>query len=98
MAGIRFRKRFRFADRRQDEPGRRPASRAGPALVAAGARRARHQHRSLQRAEGRYRLMPGVIRALAESGTPFSILTKGTLLRRDIPLLAESAQRVPVGL
>ena len=51
-----------------------------------------------QRAEGRYRLMPGVIRALTESGTPFSILTKGTLLRRDIPLLAESAQRVPVGL
>src|SRR3954447_9122708 len=37
-----------------------------------------------QRAEGRYRLMPGVIRALADSGTPFSILTKGTLLRRDI--------------
>jgi DNA repair photolyase len=51
-----------------------------------------------QRAEGRYRLMPGVIRALAESGTPFSILTKGTLLRRDIPLLAEAAQRVPLGL
>ncbi|MCK0438786.1 Rv2578c family radical SAM protein [Gordonia alkaliphila] len=40
-----------------------------------------------QRAEGRYRLMPGVITALAESGTPLSILTKGTLLRRDIPLL-----------
>jgi DNA repair photolyase len=51
-----------------------------------------------QRAEGRYRLMPGVIRALAESGTPFSILTKGTLLRRDIPLLVEAARRVPVGL
>ena len=51
-----------------------------------------------QRAEGRYQLMPGVIRALTESGTPFSILTKGTLLRRDIPLLAEAAQRVPVGL
>jgi DNA repair photolyase len=51
-----------------------------------------------QRAEGRYKLMPGVIRALTESSTPFSILTKGTLLRRDIPLLAESAQRVPVGL
>jgi len=29
-----------------------------------------------QRAEGRYRLMPGVIGALADSGTPFSILTK----------------------
>src|SRR3954464_5877691 len=51
-----------------------------------------------QRAEGRYRLMPGVIRALAESGTPFSILTKGTLLRRDIPLLAEAAETVPLGL
>jgi DNA repair photolyase len=51
-----------------------------------------------QRAEGRYRLMPGVIRALARSGTPFSILTKGTLLRRDVPLLAASARDVPVGL
>jgi DNA repair photolyase len=51
-----------------------------------------------QRAEGRYQLMPGVIRALADSGTPFSILTKGTLLRRDIPLLVDAAERVPVGL
>jgi DNA repair photolyase len=51
-----------------------------------------------QRAEGRYRLMPGVIRALAESGTPFSILSKGTLLRRDIPLLVEAARDVPLGL
>ena len=42
--------------------------------------------------------MPGVIRALTESRTPFSILTKGTLLRRDIPLLQESATSVPVGL
>ena len=30
--------------------------------------------------------------ALADSGTPFSILTKGTLLRRDLPLLAELSQ------
>jgi DNA repair photolyase len=49
-----------------------------------------------QRAEGRYRLMPGIIAALAASGTPFSILTKGTLLRRDIPLLQAAAERVPV--
>lgn len=49
-----------------------------------------------QRAEGRYRLMPGIIAALAESGTPFSILTKGTLLRRDIPLLQDAATKVPV--
>jgi DNA repair photolyase len=51
-----------------------------------------------QRAEGRYRLMPGVIEALAGSGTPFSILTKGTLLRRDIPVLTSAAAAVPVGM
>ena len=45
-----------------------------------------------QRAEGRYALMPGIIGALADSGTPFSILTKGTLLRRDLPLIAEAAR------
>lgn len=49
-----------------------------------------------QRAEGRYRLMPGIIRALADCGTPFSVLTKGTLIRRDIPLLVEAAQQVPI--
>ena len=51
-----------------------------------------------QRAEGRYRLMPGIIEALARGGTPLSILTKGTLLRRDLPVLAEAAERVPVEL
>ena len=51
-----------------------------------------------QRAEGRYQLMPGIITALAESGTPLSILTKGTLLARDIPLLKSAATQVPVGL
>ncbi len=51
-----------------------------------------------QRAEGRYRLMPGVLGALARSGTPFSIVTKGTLLRRDIPLLAALARDVDVSV
>jgi DNA repair photolyase len=51
-----------------------------------------------QRAEGRYALMPGIIGALADSGTPFSILTKGTLLRRDLPLIAEAAERVDVSV
>src|ERR671910_2050449 len=51
-----------------------------------------------QRAEGRYRLMPGIIAALAGSGTPFSVLTKGTLLRRDLPLLRAAAHDVSVGL
>lgn len=51
-----------------------------------------------QRAEGRYALMPGIIEALAGSGTPFSILTKGTLLRRDLPLLQAARDHVPVDL
>lgn len=51
-----------------------------------------------QRAEGRYRLMPGIIRALADTGTPFSILTKGTLLRRDLPLLTLAAKQVDVSV
>lgn len=51
-----------------------------------------------QRAEGRYRLMPGIIETLGRSGTPMSILTKGTLLRRDLPALAEAKRRVPVEL
>jgi len=51
-----------------------------------------------QRAEGKYRLMPGIIAALTESQTPFSILTKGTLLRRDLALIAEAGRQVPVSL
>jgi DNA repair photolyase len=51
-----------------------------------------------QRAEGRYALMPGIIGALAASGTPLSILTKGTLLRRDLPLIVEASGQVPVSL
>lgn len=51
-----------------------------------------------QRAEGRYRLMPGIIEALASSGTPMSILTKGTLLRRDLPLLRAAREEVSVSI
>jgi DNA repair photolyase len=51
-----------------------------------------------QRAEGRYRLMPAVIRALSRSGTPFSVLTKGTVLARDLPELTAAAADVPVRL
>lgn len=51
-----------------------------------------------QRAEGRYRLMPGIIRALVQSGTPFSVLTKGPLLKRDLPLLVQAAEQVEVGV
>jgi DNA repair photolyase len=50
-----------------------------------------------QRAEGRYRLMPGILEALRDAANPFSILTKGALILRDLPLLAEAAERTQVG-
>jgi DNA repair photolyase len=51
-----------------------------------------------QRAEGRYRLMPGILAALADAANPFSILTKGTLILRDIDLLEEASAVTDVGL
>ncbi len=42
-----------------------------------------------QRCEGKYRLTRGIVEVLAEHGNPFSILTKSTLVLRDLPLLAE---------
>ncbi|HTT50169.1 MAG TPA: intein-containing Rv2578c family radical SAM protein [Streptosporangiaceae bacterium] len=51
-----------------------------------------------QRAEGRYRLMPGILQALLDSRNPYSILTKGTLILRDLDLLAASAEVTDVGL
>jgi len=51
-----------------------------------------------QRAEGRYRLMPGIISALTDAANPFSILTKGTLILRDIELLVRAASVTEIGL
>jgi DNA repair photolyase len=45
-----------------------------------------------QRAEGRYKLMPRIIEALTDYRNPFSILTKGTLILRDLHLLVEAAK------
>jgi DNA repair photolyase len=42
--------------------------------------------------------MPGIVDALARSGTPFSVLTKGTVLARDLPRLRAASADVPVGL
>ena len=42
--------------------------------------------------EARYRLLPGIWRALLEHRTPCSVLTKSPLVLRDLPLLAELAQ------
>ena len=40
-----------------------------------------------QRAEGKYRLTQGIIKVLTEARNPFSILTKSTLILRDLDLL-----------
>ncbi len=51
-----------------------------------------------QRAEGRYRLMPGIVEALRDARNPFSILTKGTLVLRDLDLLRHSAEVTDVSV
>jgi DNA repair photolyase len=51
-----------------------------------------------QRAEGKYQLMRGIISALRDAANPFSILTKGTLILRDLDLLTAAAQVTDVGL
>ncbi|PRX98781.1 Rv2578c family radical SAM protein [Allonocardiopsis opalescens] len=51
-----------------------------------------------QRAEGRYRLMPGIISALRDARQPFSILTKGSLILRDLELIADAATTAPVSV
>ncbi len=49
-----------------------------------------------QRAEGRYRLMRGILRTFGEFANPYSILTKGTLVLRDLDLLSAAAERMDV--
>jgi DNA repair photolyase len=49
-----------------------------------------------QRAEGRYRLMRGILEALRDFANPFSILTKGSLILRDVDLLQQCAELAEV--
>jgi DNA repair photolyase len=49
-----------------------------------------------QRCEGKYHLTQGVVRVLSERRNPFSLLTKSTLVLRDLDLLAEAAARTDV--
>jgi DNA repair photolyase len=49
-----------------------------------------------QRCEGKYRLTQGIVGELAAAANPFSILTKSTLILRDLDLLATAAQRTEV--
>ncbi|HUI03167.1 MAG TPA: radical SAM protein [Acidimicrobiales bacterium] len=49
-----------------------------------------------QRAEGRYHLTRGIVSALGEARNPFSILTKSTLILRDLDVLVDAAAHTDV--
>jgi len=49
-----------------------------------------------QRAEGKYHLTQGIVDALGEAANPFSILTKSTLILRDLDRLVRAAARTDV--
>ena len=51
-----------------------------------------------QPAEGRYRLTRACIEAFAAAGSPFSIITRGPLIVRDVDVLAEASQRADVSV
>jgi DNA repair photolyase len=51
-----------------------------------------------QRAEGKYRLTRGIVEVLAAARNPFSILTKGTLVLRDLDVLTEASRRTKVAM
>jgi DNA repair photolyase len=51
-----------------------------------------------QPAEGRYRLTRACLEVLAEAETPFSIITRGPMIVRDLDVLTEAARRVKVAV
>jgi DNA repair photolyase len=51
-----------------------------------------------QPAEGRYRLTRACLEALGEASNPFSLITRGPLIVRDVDVLAEAARRAEVSV
>jgi DNA repair photolyase len=51
-----------------------------------------------QPAEGRYRLTRACLEALANAATPFSIITRGPLIVRDVDVLVRAAKRTTVSV
>ena len=51
-----------------------------------------------QPAEGRYRLTRGCLEGLAEAANPFSIITRGPMIVRDVDVLVEAARRAKVSV
>jgi DNA repair photolyase len=51
-----------------------------------------------QPAEGRYRLTRSCLEALAAAANPFSVITRGPLIVRDVDVLAEASRRASVSV
>jgi DNA repair photolyase len=51
-----------------------------------------------QPAEGRYKLTRGCIEAFAEVSNPFSLITRGPMIVRDLDVLTEAARRAKVSI
>jgi DNA repair photolyase len=51
-----------------------------------------------QPAEGRYRLTRACLEVLADASNPFSIITRGPMIVRDLDVLARAARRAAVGV
>src|SRR5438874_9612941 len=51
-----------------------------------------------QPAEGRYRLTRACIEAFAEAASPFSLITRGPMIVRDVDVLVEAARRANVSV
>ena len=51
-----------------------------------------------QPAEGRYKLTRACLEALSDAANPFSIITRGPMIVRDLDVLVEAAQRASVAV
>src|SRR5437016_1257286 len=51
-----------------------------------------------QPAEGRYRLTRSCLETLRDAANPFSIITRGPMIVRDVDVLAEASRRADVGV
>ncbi len=67
----------------------RPSWSGGPVAIGAATD-------PYQPAEGRYRLTRACVEALGEAANPFSIITRGPLIVRDLDVLAAAARRADV--
>jgi DNA repair photolyase len=88
--GTSIRVKVNVADVLRREVGRRSWTGEGIAVGAATD--------PYQPAEGRYRLTRACAEVLAEAGNPFSIITRGPLIVRDVDVLVEASRRADVSV